>query len=160
MDFQKFVDGIYPMTCVLSVEKRQDGRCGEIRIVTGNKRYIDSIERPVYDGILKQSVKEGAVFVPNSLYYKYVPRNPAFEDLCYRAAVLKEPVHTYVHPNKADLWFNVFVMPLEYEKGDLCYKLFTERGFQWGGDWTDRQDYQHFDIPDDKLAEWYPQHVG
>ena len=46
------------------------------------------------------------------------------------------------------------------EKGDLCYKLFTERGFQWGGDWTDRQDYQHFDIPDDKLAEWYPQHVG
>ena len=127
MDFQKFVDGIYPMTSVLSVEKRQDGRCGEIRIVTGNKRYIDSIERPVYDGILKQSVKEGAVFVPNSLYYKYVPKNPAFEDLCYRAAVLKEPVHTYVHPNKADLWFNVFVMPLEYEKGDLCYCAYTAK---------------------------------
>ena len=46
------------------------------------------------------------------------------------------------------------------EKGDLCYKLFTERGFQWGGDWPDRKDYQHFDIPDEKLAEWYPQHVG
>ena len=52
--------------------------------------------------------------------------------------------------------------PFNYkiEKGDLCYKLFTERGFQWGGDWPDRKDYQHFDIPDEKLAEWYPQHVG
>lgn len=22
------------------------------------------------------------------------------------------------------------------EKGDLCYTLFTEKGFEWGGDWT------------------------
>ncbi len=39
---------------------------------------------------------------------------------------------------------------------DLCYKLFTEHGFDWGGDWTDRKDYQHFEIPDEKIAEWYP----
>ena len=31
-------------------------------------------------------------------------------------------------------------------KDDLCYKLFTERGFEWGGDWTDRKDYQHFEL--------------
>lgn len=31
------------------------------------------------------------------------------------------------------------------EKGDLCYRLFTEAGFSWGGDWTDRKDYQHFE---------------
>ena len=46
------------------------------------------------------------------------------------------------------------------EKGDLCYRLFTERGFEWGGDWTDRKDYQHFEMPDDKIAEWYPDNVG
>lgn len=39
---------------------------------------------------------------------------------------------------------------------DLCYKLFIEHGFEWGGDWTDRKDYQHFEIPDDMIAQWYP----
>ena len=31
------------------------------------------------------------------------------------------------------------------EKGDLCYQLFIAAGFKWGGDWTDRKDYQHFE---------------
>ncbi len=31
------------------------------------------------------------------------------------------------------------------EKNDLCYRLFTAAGFTWGGDWTDRKDYQHFE---------------
>ena len=42
-------------------------------------------------------------------------------------------------------------------RGDLCYTLFTERGFDWGGDWTDRKDYQHFEIPDARIEEWYPE---
>ena len=33
------------------------------------------------------------------------------------------------------------------EKDDLCYKLFIEKGFEWGGDWTDKKDYQHFELP-------------
>ncbi len=44
------------------------------------------------------------------------------------------------------------------EKGDLCYKLFKEKGFEWGGEWTDRKDYQHFELPDNvtrKYAEMY-----
>ena len=28
---------------------------------------------------------------------------------------------------------------------DLCYKLFTEHGFTWGGDWAHSKDYQHFE---------------
>lgn len=28
---------------------------------------------------------------------------------------------------------------------DLCYQLFAERGFGWGGDWTNPIDYQHFE---------------
>ncbi len=27
---------------------------------------------------------------------------------------------------------------------DLCYKLFIERGWTWGGDWKGSKDYQHF----------------
>ena len=42
------------------------------------------------------------------------------------------------------------------EKNDLCYKLFIENGFQWGGDWEDRKDYQHFDLPDETINKLYP----
>lgn len=31
------------------------------------------------------------------------------------------------------------------DKNDLCYKLFTEHGFKWGGDWNSLKDYQHFE---------------
>ena len=44
------------------------------------------------------------------------------------------------------------------EKGDLCYRLFIEKGFEWGGDWTDRQDFQHFELPaeiTEKYSEMY-----
>ena len=29
---------------------------------------------------------------------------------------------------------------------DPCYQIFTQHGFSWGGDWTDRKDYQHFEM--------------
>ena len=35
--------------------------------------------------------------------------------------------------------------PYKIEKGDLCYRLFKERGFTWGGDWKNSKDYQHFE---------------
>lgn len=28
---------------------------------------------------------------------------------------------------------------------DLCYRLFTARGFRWGGGWKHSKDYQHFE---------------
>lgn len=34
--------------------------------------------------------------------------------------------------------------PGKIDKNDLCYKLFTERGWEWGGDWKTVKDYQHF----------------
>ena len=35
--------------------------------------------------------------------------------------------------------------PYKIDKTDLCYKLFTEAGFEWGGSWTSCKDYQHFE---------------
>ena len=29
---------------------------------------------------------------------------------------------------------------------DLCFRLFTEAGFEWGGDWTSCKDFQHFEL--------------
>ena len=46
--------------------------------------------------------------------------------------------------------------PYKIEKDDLCYQLFIEHGFEWGGDWESRKDYQHFEIPDDVVEQLYP----
>jgi len=34
--------------------------------------------------------------------------------------------------------------PYKIDKNDLCYQLFAEKGFFWGGDWNSVKDYQHF----------------
>ena len=36
--------------------------------------------------------------------------------------------------------------PHKIDHDDMCYKLFTKYGFEWGGDWEDSKDYQHFEI--------------
>ena len=35
--------------------------------------------------------------------------------------------------------------PYKIDRDDLCYQLFTEHGFRWGGTWNSLKDYQHFD---------------
>ena len=34
--------------------------------------------------------------------------------------------------------------PHMIRKGDLCYQLFIDHGFTWGGEWKSLKDYQHF----------------
>lgn len=48
--------------------------------------------------------------------------------------------------------------PYKIDEDDLCYKLFIEHGFEWGGSWTSAKDYQHFEMPDfvaDELRATY-----
>ena len=121
MDFQKFVDGFHPMTCVMSVENLGNGKWGEIRIVCGNKAYVDSIENmpDVPQAFLKK-------FIPNSKYQDYFPQDPNFELFLYGSAVQKKPMHSYVHPERFDFWFNLFSMPLDADDGKLCYCTYTQ----------------------------------
>ena len=35
--------------------------------------------------------------------------------------------------------------PYKVMKGDLCYRLFKQHGFHWGGEWASGKDYQHFE---------------
>ena len=119
MDFQSVVDGIGAMTCVVSVEKLEDGY-GELRIVTGNPAYIDSIEHPAPGTELLTTE-----FVPNSLYTRYFTRDLNFEDFCYRAAVQKKCLHSYAHPERIDVWFNMTFLPLEPNDGNIYYCTYT-----------------------------------
>ena len=121
MDFISFVNMIDTMTCIISVETKDDGSYGDIRIVTGNAPYIASIENVDASAPKMLTSK----FVPNSLYQNYFPKDLNFEDFCYRCAVLKQPMHTYVHPDRYDFWFNLFMMPLG-SKGNLHYCTYSQ----------------------------------
>ena len=46
--------------------------------------------------------------------------------------------------------------PCKIEHGDICCKIFAKYGFEWGGDWTNSLDYQHFEISTDKIRQIYP----
>lgn len=120
MDFQSTVDSIAAMTCVVSVEKLDNGRYGDIRIVTGNRAYIDSIEKPA-PGTQMLTDK----FVPNSIYTNYFTQDLNFEDYCYRSAVQKKCLHSYAHPDRMDVWFNMTFLPLGPDDGNICYCTYT-----------------------------------
>ena len=119
MDFQTIVDGMSAMTVVVSVERLADGQPGKFRLVAGNKAYIDSIEHPA-PGTVMLSEK----FIPNSEYTNYITRDLNFEDYCYRAAVEKKCLHSYAHPDRMDVWFNMMFIPLWPDEGNLSYCLY------------------------------------
>ena len=121
MDFQAIADSFSTMTCIISVEKKKNGSYGEIRIVAGNKPYIQSIEgMPDVPQMLSNK------FIPNQLYQTYIPKDMNFEDFCYRSAILKQPLLSYVHPDRYDFWFNLFFMPLESDDDKLGYCAYSQ----------------------------------
>ncbi len=126
MDFQTIADSMYAMTCVVSVEKLEDSKYGEVRLVAGNRAYVDSIENPPEN--MRMLTDK---FVPDSLYTDYMTRDMNFEAACYRAAVEKKCVHSYAHPDRFDVWFNMTFMPLFPDDGNICYCTYTmEVNFQ------------------------------
>lgn len=118
MDLQKYADGFHTLTCVISVRKDDKH---DIRIVAGNRLFIDMAEHPPYKREDEGKVK----FIPDSPYERYIPKLPDFEDLCCRSAILKKPIYTYVHLNNSDMWFNLFLMPVAYETDELCYCTYS-----------------------------------
>ena len=119
MNFQSFVDSIPTAACVISVEKIENGNYGKLRIVTGNKPYIDSIEKPVENvTMLKQK------FVPNSEYTDYLTRDMNFEDACYNAALKHKCLHAYAHPARFNVWFNMTFLPLFSDDDNFGYCVY------------------------------------
>ena len=119
MNFQKLVDSISGMACVISVEKITGDSYGTIRIVTGNKAYIDSIESN------KLNLHKSTKFVPNSDYQTYLDRDLNFEHFIYNTAVLKHYNHTYITPDRYDLWFNMIAIPIDFEDDRFSYCLYA-----------------------------------
>ena len=130
MDFQEYADIYDAPTCIISVEKKSDGGYGDIRLVAGNKQYTDPFENPSFPDIPEMSgfpemLKSTHKFIPNSLYVDYLPKDLGFEKICYRAAIKKIPIHTYVHLNEINTWFDIFCIPLCVEDDKAGYCVFT-----------------------------------
>lgn len=52
---------------------------------------------------------------------------------------------TYISPKGSEVYTDRSKdFPYKIDENDLCYKLFIERGFTWGGNWNSSKDYQHF----------------
>ncbi len=119
MNFQAIVDNIGKAACIISVEKTDDCNYGKIRIVTGNRAYIDTIEKPVGMNMLSNK------FVPNSEYTDFVQKDMNFEDACYEAAVKKNCVHSYANTTRYyNVWFNMSFIPLLPDDGNICYCMY------------------------------------
>ncbi|MGN1181056.1 MAG: M15 family metallopeptidase [Suilimivivens sp.] len=51
----------------------------------------------------------------------------------------------YISPEGSEIYVDRSQnFPYKIDENDLCYKLFKEHGFTWGGDWNSCKDYQHF----------------
>ena len=52
---------------------------------------------------------------------------------------------TYISPKGSEIYADRSKdFPYKIDENDLCYKLFIEHGFTWGGNWNSSKDYQHF----------------
>lgn len=59
--------------------------------------------------------------------------------------VYKNDGTTYISPQGSETYADRSKeFAFKIDENDLCYKLFTERGFIWGGNWNSSKDYQHF----------------
>ena len=114
MDFEKIVSDHKCRSCIISVERYQDGGFGNIRVVAANKAHREDSER-VFN----------RPFVPDSPYTDSLPQDKNFEDFMYRCACLGQPLHTYVHVEHMGLWVNMFLLPLESDKENIGYCLYS-----------------------------------
>lgn len=69
----------------------------------------------------------------NTLY------NPYYKDRSDGTRFI-QPANASVYCDRSN-WF-----PYKIDHNDLAYRLFTEQGFEWGGNWESVKDYQHFEF--------------
>ena len=68
--------------------------------------------------------------------------NPLYNPLYKRYSNGKE----LVQPSTAKKYCNRNInFNYKIVKGDLLYRLFINHGFEWGGNWRSKKDYQHFE---------------
>lgn len=106
-----------------------------------------------YDGDDTASMEDNNTSCFN---YRTVPGKSALSKHSYGLAIdinpLYNPYITYskdgtmnVSPASGESYADrTLNFPYKIDEEDLCYKLFIQHGFTWGGSWNHSKDYQHF----------------
>lgn len=89
-------------------------------------------------------VVTGGKKLSNHAYGKAIDLNP--QQNPYVSYSTGEP--RWSHQNANDYIKRDTDLPHVITHNDLAYKVFTNHGFRWGGDWNNPKDYQHFDKND------------
>lgn len=86
-------------------------------------------------------VVDGTTSLSKHAYGLAIDINPFFNPY----VVFKTDGPTYISPRGSEIYADRSKdFAYKIDENDLCYKLFTERGFIWGGNWNSCKDYQHF----------------
>ena len=86
-------------------------------------------------------VVDGTSNLSKHAYGLAIDINPFFNPY----VVFKTDGPTYISPRGSETYADRSKdFAYKIDENDLCYKLFTEHGFTWGGNWNSCKDYQHF----------------
>lgn len=91
--------------------------------------------------------------------YRKVPGSTKLSNHAYGLAIDINPLYnpyvrtgngeTLISPDNAAAYADRSAsFPYKIDKQDLCWQVFTEYGFTWGGSWNSSKDYQHFEKTD------------
>jgi len=112
MNFDVLLSHYRAKACVVSVEFFPDGTYGNIRVVAGNKAHYDDMAALNHP------------FEPGCPYEACFPKNPNFEDHCFRCIRDGKPLHAYVDLYMMGLWLNMFLMPLDSDQENVGYCIY------------------------------------
>ena len=112
MNFDVLLSHYRAKACVVSVDFFPDGTYGNIRVVAGNKAHCDDMAALNHP------------FEPGCPYEACFPKNPNFEDHCFRCIRDGKPLHAYVDLYMMGLWLNMFLMPLDSDQENIGYCIY------------------------------------
>ncbi len=86
-------------------------------------------------------VVDGTTSLSKHAYGLAIDINPFYNPY----VVFQPDGDTYISPKGSEDYADRSTeFPYKINDEDLCYKLFMEHGFVWGGNWNSCKDYQHF----------------
>ena len=147
--FEKLYDADYPIERMVLPDNYfsdDEAMMSDNNSSSFNFRYISHTDKISKHGL-------GMAVDINTLY------NPYYKLVTNDDGIREEVIEPAVGRPYLDRTQN---FDYKIEQGDLCYTLFKEKGFEWGGDWTDRKDYQHFELPTyitEKYSEMYSKYT-
>ena len=120
LKLKDYVNQLPIPSTIMAVEKLPDGSCGEVRFAVINdllkKNYYDIFVGTEHDaGVDYESFDK---HLEGQLYTMHLPKEPNFEDVCFRAAWKGEFINTYVDTTKLyGFWTQDILNPIA-EKSD------------------------------------------